>query len=40
MKLFIASQRANLQLHLKLIIASLEAFLIASHEALHSYTES
>jgi len=40
MKLFITTQRANLQLHLHLIIALPEAFLIASHKAFHSYAES
>jgi len=40
MKLYIALQRANLQLRLRLIITSPETFLIASHEALHSSIES
>jgi len=40
MKLFITLHRANSQLRLKLIIASPEAFLIASHEALRSSIES
>jgi len=40
MKLFIAPQRVNLQLRRKLILASPEAFLIASYEALQSSIES